>query len=69
MDVEPEAVEHSKQYTVMSLPQSEHAELASAVLNSSGPKIHCPVSEPAHTILPDCTEAQAWRPADHTAIC
>ena len=57
---------HSKQYTVISLPipQSEHEELATTVLNSSGPKINCPVSE-AVQMLPDDYD---W-PADHTAIC
>jgi len=54
----------NKQYTVMSLPQSEHAELAKTVLNSSGPKINCQVSDGVQ-ILPDHCD---W-PADHTAIC
>jgi len=54
----------NKQYTVMSLPQSEHAELATTVLNSSGPKINCQVTESVQ-ILPDHSD---W-PADHTAIC
>jgi len=53
-----------KQYTVTSFPQSEHAELATTVLNSSGPKINCPVSE-AIEMLPNHYD---W-PADHTAIC
>jgi len=54
----------NKQYTVMSLPQSEHAELATTVLNSSGPKINCQVSDGVQ-MLPDHCD---W-PADHTAIC
>lgn len=57
--------QHNKQYTVMSLPQSEHAELATTVLNSSGPKINCQVSEAGVQMLPDHCD---W-PADHTAIC
>jgi len=64
-DQNNQIIEHqNKQYTVMSLPQSEHAALASSVLNSSGPKINCPVSEGVQ-ILPDHCD---W-PADHTAIC
>jgi len=54
-----------RSYTVTSLPASEHAELASAVLNSSGPKINCPVSEPDVDPLSGHCD---W-PADHTAIC
>merc|ERR1719477_350863 len=45
----------NKQYTVMSLPQSEHAELATTVLNSSGPKINCQVTESVQ-ILPDLSD-------------
>jgi len=55
-----------RSYTVTSLPASEHAELATAVLNSSGPKIHCPVSGPAER--DNMAQHCDW-PADHTAIC
>ena len=56
-----------RSYTVTSLPASEHAELATAVLNSSGPKIHCPVSQGAEEISSISGHCD-W-PADHTAIC
>ena len=55
-----------RSYTVTSLPASEHAELATAVLNSTGPKIHCPVSQPAE--MSSMSQHCDW-PADHTAIC
>lgn len=58
-----------RSYTVTRLPASEHADLVSAVLNSAGPKIHCPVSEaprPIGRMGDHCTGD--W-PADHTAIC
>ena len=57
-----------RSYTVTSLPASEHAELASAVLNSAGPKINCPVSEPVEIIRTGAGDSSDW-PADHTAIC
>merc|ERR1712106_191632 len=61
----------NKQFTVMSLPQSDPAEFATTVLNgsremvsSSGPNINSPVSEGVQMIPDHCD----W-PADHTAIC
>ena len=62
-----------RSYTVTRLPASEHAELASAVLNSAGPKINCgPVTSEAPGTMgarmgDHCTSGD-W-PADHTAIC
>jgi len=58
-----------RSYTVTSLPASEHAELASAVLNSAGPKINCPVSEPVEIIRTGAGADNCDWPADHTAIC
>ena len=71
-DQDPGAMSDSEElpgrsYTVTSLPASEHAELASAVLNSSGPKINCPVSEPGD--MGDMVTITEQWPADHTAIC
>ena len=67
---DPEGHERpGRSYTVTSLPASEHADLANAVLSSSGPKINCPGpgSEPADisSISSHCD----WPAADHTAIC
>ena len=55
-----------RSYTVTRLPDSEHAELASAVLNSAGPKINCPVSEAE--AMGRMGDHGDWT-ADHTAIC
>ena len=58
-----------RSYTVTRLPASEHAELASAVLNSAGPKINCgPVTSEARMGDHHRPVSGDW-PADHTAIC
>ena len=62
--------EDHRSYTVTRLPASEHAELASAVLNSAGPKINCPVTtEASHRMNGDHGVTSGDWPADHTAIC
>ena len=55
-----------RSYTVTSLPASEHAELAKAVLGSSGPKINVAsnIEDGEH----QAPVSHSW-PADHTAIC
>lgn len=63
---DPELPERpGRSYTVTSLPASEHAELAKAVLSSSGPKINCPGPGSEGLSVSHCD----WPAADHTAIC
>ena len=66
---DPEGQERpGRSYTVTSLPASEHAELANAVLSSSGPKINCPGPASAPADISSLSSHCDW-PADHTAIC
>ena len=65
-DTEQEQEMPGRSYTVTSLPASEHAELAKAVLSSTGPKINCPV--PSDGPTEPSAHCDVW-PADHTAIC